>query len=726
MKNLCLLFGLLSACVTNAQNLDSFLLKTVVISGNKSKVKKLKVVQTIDKIKSEDIQLQQSTNAAQTLQNTGMISVQKSQNGGGSPIVRGFEANRVLIVVDGVRMNTAIFRGGHLQNVLRVNHAMIDNVEILYGPSSTLYGSDALGGTLVFNTRKPRFNKKFKTEAAFNYATANDEKNASVILSYGAKKWATLTSLTLSDFGSLRMGSNFSDRFPNFGKRNFYQGRIGGRDTMLPNDNPLIQKNSGYSQYDILQKFSFLNKNNSTHNINLQYSTTTDVPRFDRQTDLTNGVFKNAEWYYGPERRLMIGYGYDHLIESKLSDRIKANISYQRYDESRHTRRWNDNDKLSQYEKVDVITAEVNSNKKIKNHDFTVGTEFVHNIVNSEATSHDIVSNVKQKAITRYAGNGSQTSQFSVFFQDIMEVSPGLSYANFGIRASYYTLTSNVDTSIVKYPFDKLENDAFSVTGNMGMNFRLSKQSLLSMNVSSGFRNPNVDDMSKIFDNSNFITINQGNLTPEQTLNFEAKWQQFLGSQINFEVGGYYTRLYDVIVSKPSSLNGDTTFTFQGQTLRVYSLANEENGYVTGAFGGLNVNFSTKVSLKAKTNFTYGRVSSGAIQTPLDHIPPMTTLIGLHYKTKELRASLNFQHNSEKRSEDYRVGAEDNERYSYDPVNGYMPSWYILNFNSLYKLNKNLTILGGVDNILDRNYRVFASGIQSAGRNFKLGLRAKF
>ena len=92
-----------------------------------------------------------------------MLSIQKSQLGGGSPIIRGFEANRVLLVVDGVRMNNAIYRSGHLQNALTVDANALEIVEVVFGPSSTIYGSDALGGVVHFYTKKPEFSKNDKT-----------------------------------------------------------------------------------------------------------------------------------------------------------------------------------------------------------------------------------------------------------------------------------------------------------------------------------------------------------------------------------------------------------------------------------------------------------------------------------------------------------------------------------------------------------------------------------
>jgi hemoglobin/transferrin/lactoferrin receptor protein len=131
-------------------------LNEVVIYATKFAERKKNIVQKIDVISQQRIAQMNSQNLGDLLLNTGSVFVQKSQQGGSSPVIRGFEASRVLLVIDGIRMNNAIYRAGHLQNVITVDQNMLERVEVLYGPASTLFGSDALGGVLHFRTKQPR------------------------------------------------------------------------------------------------------------------------------------------------------------------------------------------------------------------------------------------------------------------------------------------------------------------------------------------------------------------------------------------------------------------------------------------------------------------------------------------------------------------------------------------------------------------------------------------
>ena len=130
------------------------------------------------------------------------------------------ESNRVLLVVDGVRMNNAIYRKGHLQSSITVSPNLLDKTEVVFGPSSVIYGSDALGGVIHYYTKTPKLSDKKEVKSGFfsRYSTVNEETTNTVSAELRFKKWASFTSISHSDFGDLKMGKNRSHGFSDWGK----------------------------------------------------------------------------------------------------------------------------------------------------------------------------------------------------------------------------------------------------------------------------------------------------------------------------------------------------------------------------------------------------------------------------------------------------------------------------------------------------------------------------
>ena len=138
--------------------LDEKQLSEIVLSVARTAEQSKKIAEKVTVINQKSISDQFPATGADLLLLAPSIRLQKSQGGGGSPVLRGFEANRVLLVVDGVRLNNAIYRSGHLQNAITVDPNSIERVEVIYGSSSVGYGSDALGGVVHYYTKTPKIN----------------------------------------------------------------------------------------------------------------------------------------------------------------------------------------------------------------------------------------------------------------------------------------------------------------------------------------------------------------------------------------------------------------------------------------------------------------------------------------------------------------------------------------------------------------------------------------
>ncbi|MDZ7846950.1 MAG: TonB-dependent receptor plug domain-containing protein [Owenweeksia sp.] len=187
-------------------------LDQVVVSATRWRQTSGNVPSKIISISPKEVALQNPQTAADLLGASGKVFIQKSQQGGGSPMIRGFATNRLIYTVDGVRMNTAIFRGGNLQNVINLDPFATESTEVLFGPGSVIYGSDAIGGVMSFQTLTPQLSLTDKPlitgKAVTRYSSANNEKTGHFDVNVGWKKWAMVTSFSTWDYDHLRQGSN--------------------------------------------------------------------------------------------------------------------------------------------------------------------------------------------------------------------------------------------------------------------------------------------------------------------------------------------------------------------------------------------------------------------------------------------------------------------------------------------------------------------------------------
>ncbi|HRG07009.1 MAG TPA: TonB-dependent receptor plug domain-containing protein, partial [Cyclobacteriaceae bacterium] len=271
------LFAVAAKAQTEADTTKTYL-DEVVVSVNRWEQNQREISTRVTKITPAFIQLQNPQTSADLLGLSNQVFIQKSQLGGGSPMIRGFATNRILLVVDGVRMNNAIFRSGNLQNVISLDANSIQNTEVVFGPGSVVYGSDAIGGVMNFTTLTPTLSNggtKFSGNAFTRYASANEEKTGHVDFSIGLKKWAFVTSITKSDFSDLKMGSDGPVEYT----RPDYQVRDeNGNDIAVTNPDPNVQVSSGYNQFNAMQKIRFSPNANWDFNYGFHYSKTSDVP----------------------------------------------------------------------------------------------------------------------------------------------------------------------------------------------------------------------------------------------------------------------------------------------------------------------------------------------------------------------------------------------------------------------------------------------------------------
>ncbi|MCB9342773.1 MAG: TonB-dependent receptor [Lewinellaceae bacterium] len=728
---LCCAFFWLSAQTPQVDTtLEVVPLDETVIAVTRSSMAKRAVAQQVRVLRLSEIEAANAQSSADLLLNTGQVFVQKSQQGGGSPVLRGFEASRVLIVVDGVRMNNAIYRAGHLQNIITMDNAALDRAELLFGPASTVYGSDALGGAICFYTKNPRFatgdeKVKLRGNAFFRYGSINQEKTTHADFNIGGKKIASLSSFTFSDFGDLRMGEN-SGLEGVFGKRDYYVDRINGQDTLLRNEDPYVQKFSGFKQYDFLEKIVFYPNSNSQHSLNLQYSTSSNIPRYDRLTDRSGNGLSNAEWYYGPQERLMAAYSFS-LKSLGTFDAFKLTASYQDIEESRHNRGFGSSGRNDRIEQISVYGLLAEVLKLWDNQSLRIGLDGQYNDVKSTASRFNVNTGEVTSQSTRYPDGGSDMLNLAVYGTHFWKSNANSRWSfSEGFRAGFSSLNASfVSREFFPLPFDEVSQNVPTFSGNAGAVWAGPDDWQIAINASTGFRVPNVDDLTKVFDSqAGSVIVPNPDIKPEKTLNLDLNFTYNISGKVHWENVFWITGFRDAIVTDVFQFNGQDSIEYEGVLSRVLANQNKRNARLWGMSSSVHADLYDNLALYASIAYTKGQIlNDPGADTPLDHIPPVYGKFGFRWHTTRASVESFVLFNGKKRLEDYNLEGEDNLRYA--PVNG-MPGWFTANIRGSYSFFKNLKLQAGIDNIFDTNYRLFASGINAPGRNFWVTARIGF
>lgn len=734
MRQIIMALWLCCACIyaaaqssAEADTIEGITLDAIIFSANRFPDSQRNIAQPVEKITSRDIFKYQSSTTADILGSSGSISIQKSQQGGGSPIIRGFEASRVLLVVDGIRMNNLIYRSGHLQNAITIDPMSLDHAEILFGPSSTMYGSDALGGVMHLYTKRAQFSSDEGVQTHVNfwtrYASANQEISNHADINFGTTRFASLTSISFSKYGDVMSGKNQNPFYSDsYGLRPFYIERIQGKDSLMKNDNEYLQVGSAFTQYNFMQKFAHQSRSGANHGLNLQFSTSTNVPRYDRLTDSGPDGLKYAEWYYGPQKRLLAAYDFNDTRDVAYFEKRHASLHYQQIEESRYQRKFGADNLQSRIEQVGVVGMNLDLEHSTDMHVIRIGTETQYHMLRSTALETSMATGASTPLDTRYPDGDNSMFNAALYFSHIWNVSDYTTITD-GVRLGYVALHSTIlDTSFFRLPYSIIDQKNPVYSGSIGITHTPDDEIKLSFLISTGFRVPNIDDLSKIFESiPGHLIVPNANLKPEKTINAEWGFTKIIRERTKWVSSIYYTELYNAIQTAAFQWNGQDSVVYDGTLSRVLANQNSGKGYIYGFSSALNSKLSESFMLSANANYTYGRLRTDSIDVPLDHVAPFMARIQLTYTREKFSSDLFVNYQAAKKLVDYSNSGEDNLNYA---TSMGMPAWLTLNWRVQWHIKDQLQAAFGVDNILDTQYRTFASGINAPGRNVIISLKA--
>lgn len=673
-----------------------FELEEFVVTATRNKKRTVDVSVPLNIVEQEVIQKRNAKTSAEALREETGVFVQKTNHGGGSAILRGLSSNQILLLVDGIKLNNSTYRLGNHQYLTTVDNNSIQRIEVVRGPTSVLYGSDALGGTINLLTQKPSLLTKdsefqFSGKVNGRFASADQEKTTRGQFSIFNNKFAFQSGFSYKNYGDLKRGS------------------FSGDSKLETSTNGKKQSPTGFDAIDFDGKLIYQFTESQSIVLAHQTSRQFDVPRYDKYESGSNVL-----WIYKPQNRYLTYLNYENSLQSKFVKFLKASVSYQIQEEGRETQKTvtSEIEKEKDQTKTLGFTLQLNSN--YENNFFTYGFDFYKDKVQSEAKNYSAENVFLSQAERGRFPDGSDYKSLGVYLQDEIRFTEKFTTI-LGTRYSFF------DTKFT-IPFDSsatlnlgtVEQDFQSLTGSVGFNFQTAKNIFLNANVGQAFRAPNLSDLTKLGESKgNTYEVPNTELEPEKMLSFDAGFKtNFSKFRSDFSV--FYAKVTDLIGSADATFNGSPTI---DDSIKVKSKQNIGNAYLTGVESSFKYFFEGKTNLYGNLTYTYGQNTT--LDEPVGGVPPMFGLLGFNWENENFSVDsfARFATKQDRLSEDDK----DDTRI---PEGG-TPSWYTLNLRLGKKFGEHFYGQFSVENIFDYNYREHGSGVNGSGRNFILSFEAK-
>jgi len=637
------------------------------------------VSQSVTTLNNQELSKKSSRSTPEALMNESGIWVQKTNHGGGSPIIRGLVGNQVLLLVDGIRLNNATYRYGPNQYLSTIDPGMIDRIDAIRGSGSVLYGSDALGGVVQVLSKTPSFNSdglKISGNLSGKWMSAGMEQSSRAEMEICNSKVAFIGGFSVRNFGDVLAG-----------------GSLGVLDP------------TGYNERSGDAKILMRTGSSGILTAAFQQLTQHDVPRYDQVVQGGYSTFN-----FEPQTRQLSYVRWQTFLKSPWIQSMRITSSYNRSVEGTNSQKSNSNDYKTQRDEVNTtgVIAEIISAPTAQ-WNIQSGVEYYFDKVYSAASTTNLISNTETNQRGSYA-DGSSASNLALFTNHQYE----LHKFQFSAGARFNAIT----VSVVDQAFGNQKITPNAFVGNVGVTMKVNENLRAFLSSSTGFRAPNVDDMSK------FGTVESGvfeipgtGLSPEKSLSVETgvKIRQ---KKISGTLSLYQTHLSDLIDRVPTTYLGSDMY--EGR--KVYQKQNVGEARLRGFEAEADIELIKSLSAFGNITYTYGENITK--REPMRRIPPLFGRIGLRYQHA---TGLWLKAEWAAAGEQDRLAAGDKSdvRIAVRLEDGVMPSWNNLNLYAGYTYKSFTGNLIG-QNLFNQAYRVYASGIDGYGRSIGASLTLKF
>lgn len=652
--------------------------RQVDVTAQRTENIQFNVTGSVSSVNSDQLKYESPRTVPEALSSVTGVWVQKTNHGGGSPIMRGLVGNQVLILVDGIRLNNTTYRYGPNQYLSTVDPGIVNRIEVNRGSGSVLYGSDALGGTIQVLSKNPLFNSKGTTvhgTATGRWMGRGMEKSTRGEVEVRAQKMAFLGGFSYRDFGDLVAGRKYG--------------------TLSP---------SGYHESAFDAKLKIVSGSKGLFTAALQSLVQRDVDRYDQ---VVQGGYKLFR--FSPQQRQLAYLGYEYFPGKKFIGYVKSTLALHRTVEGIESQKNNSEEMKRQHDQVSSFSysGEIHSRWN-ESWSSISGVEMYYDRVNSKAINIHLVTGESNSVRGSFA-NGATSSNLAIFtnheYQDRRWILNG------GMR---YNLVSIAVDDVL---FGSQTFNPSAWVGNVGVSFLLNEEYRIYTSYNTAFRAPNIDDLSRFGPvESTVFEIPGFNLEPEKSSAVEAGIKVNTPS-LTAAMAVFHNRLDDLIDRVPAMWEGNDSV----ENRRVYQKQNVGSARVYGAEA--EVEWKLFSSLVAFSGITYTHGTNFTKNEPLRRIPPLFGKAGVRYR----KSNLFLQGEWVVAGEQSRLAAGDlsDARISVRLVDNRMPGWNIVNLYTGYEW-KNVHLQISLQNIFDKSYRVYASGIDANGRNITASAQIKF
>ncbi len=689
--------GLILLQSTHAQTpdpqprVDATELDTVQVTATRRAESTLDVPAGVTVVGEEQIREAFAPTAMDLLHGEVGTFVQQTTPGQSVVIVRGLKGSEVLHLVDGFRLNNAIFRNSPNQYIALVDGQSLGRIEVVRGPNSTLYGSDAMGGVVHMITPEPRFDgSDWQSEGRVRatFASADDSLLSRAEAQGGREGFALSGGVSYQDVDELRVGGGDSLPFTAF------RARAGNLKAVW----------SIAEGHEIMLQAQAL-KQPST-------------PRFDELVPGFGQAQPNSsEFAFEPQAREFAQARWRFTTPTRLFDSLEVMAGHQSIRDDRRSRDFGSVDRDTEQNDVDTFGVGTVAEKTLSDtQHVSFGAEYYRDEVASARQRTRIDTQAVSERAPRFP-DGSTMRQFGAFATydwrptDRLDLNAGLRYSDINTRlpaiASGDAVAAGVDL------------DAGDVSGNVGFNWRLSESASaldwrIVANAGRGFRAPNVFDLGVFGDRpGNRFSIPNADLEPENVLTFDAGIK-FEGAVWSGEAIAFRSRYRDKITSV---LTGDITDAGR----LVVQNRNVTRQTLYGIETGLKGEVSDALDVYATATYTRGEETLEGTTDPADRVPPLYGKLGARWHPL---ARWRFEGYAFYATRQDRLSPRDAVDPRIDPDG--TAGWVTWNARVAYAPSPDLELALRVENLGDHRYREHGSGLDEPGRNVILSADWRF